>query len=192
MKNALLLLLFYSQLVFLQAADIPVSIVDFSFSAISNNLHVGDVITWTNNGASTHTVTSTTIPMGAVAFNGTVAPSATFQYTVTVAGWYAYHCTIHTSMTGNFTVVGTATATTTPTLMLNALYPNPALDNVHIESPKTITSIDIYSETGAFIKKTIFSSSKIDLSVSELEKGAYLIRIINEDGLVETTRILKM
>jgi hypothetical protein len=95
-------------------------------------------------------------------------------------------------MTGNFTVVGTTTATTTPTLTLNTLYPNPALDNVHIESSKTITSVDIYSETGAFIKKTIFSSSKIDLSVVELEKGAYLIRIISEDGLVETRRILKM
>lgn len=189
MKKISLLFVFSLQILCLQAASISVSISGFAFGTIPNTLNVGDVITWTNNDASTHTVTSTSVPNGAASFNGTVANGATFSYTVT--GSYTYKCSFHPSMTASFTVGGT-TATTSPTLTLNTLYPNPAVDNVHIESLATIASVEIYSESGAFIKTLAFSSATIDVSVGDLKKGAYLMRIVSEDGLVETRRIVKM
>ena len=95
-------------------------------------------------------------------------------------------------MTGSFTVAETTTATIKPALTLNTLYPNPAVDNIHIESPNIISSVDVYSETGAFVKTVTFSSPKIDLSIAELKKGTYLIRIVSVEGLFETRRIVKM
>lgn len=191
MKNVFLLLFLYLQVLCLQAADVSVSITNFAFSALPNNLNIGDVITWTNNSSSPHTVTSTSVPTGAATFDRTLTAGATFQYTVTVSGGYAYLCSFHSGMTGSFQVGTTTTATSKPVLTLDALYPNPAIDNVHIESAKTIASVDVYSEAGALIKTVTFSSNKIDLSVGELEKGVYLIRIESTDGLVETRRIIK-
>src|SRR5581483_4848918 len=37
------------------AADIPGSIVDFSFSPATITIHVGDTVTWTNTGQQPHT-----------------------------------------------------------------------------------------------------------------------------------------
>lgn len=192
MKNVYFFLLLFVQSIFLQAANIPVSIQNFSFSSIPNALQVGDVITWTNNDASSHTVTSTTVPAGAASFDsGSLTSGNTFQYTIAVAGNYEYKCSFHTSMTGTFTVA-TATPVVKPTLTLNALYPNPAIETIHIESPKEIKSIDVYSETGAFIKTVSFSSDKIELPVGDLNKGTYLLRVVSEDGLFDTRRIIKI
>jgi plastocyanin len=70
---------------------------------------VGDTVTWTNNGAITHTSTSNT-----GAWNtGNLAPGATSSaVTFTTAGTFAYHCAIHPSMTGS--VIVSAVAATAP------------------------------------------------------------------------------
>ncbi|WP_018342539.1 T9SS type A sorting domain-containing protein [Cytophaga aurantiaca] len=191
MKKIFFLLFFSLQILWLQAANISVSIVNFSFQSIPNALNIGDVITWTNNDAATHTVTSTSVPGGAATFDANVTTGSTFQYTITVAGSYAYKCSFHSSMTSTFTVANTTTPVVKPTLTLNALYPNPCIDYVHIETAQTIKTVDVYSEAGVLIVSRSFSSNKIDLSVSMLEKGIYFIRIESADGLVETRRIIK-
>jgi plastocyanin len=66
---------------------------------------VNNTVSWTNNDASIHTVTSTTVPAGAAPFDsGFLNTGATFSYTFTVPGVYEYHCTIHPWMTGFVTV----------------------------------------------------------------------------------------
>lgn len=94
-------------------------------------------------------------------------------------------------MVGSFST-STTTPVTKPTLTLNALYPNPSIDFVHIESAQRIKTVDVYSEAVVLIETRSFSSNKIDLVVSNLEKGIYYIRIESNEGLIETRRIVKM
>lgn len=66
---------------------------------------VNNTVTWTDNDATIHTVTSSTVPSGATPFNsGYLNPGDTFTYTFTIPGVYAYHCQLHPWMTGTVTV----------------------------------------------------------------------------------------
>lgn len=78
---------------------------------------VNNTVTWinddTSNGGTDHTVTSTSVPSGASAFDsGIMKEGANFTQTLTVPGTYRYHCTIHSWMTG--AVVVLASTKTTP------------------------------------------------------------------------------
>ena len=68
---------------------------------------VNNTVTWTNNdGTTDHTVTSTSVPIGASKFDsGNMGPGATFSYTFTTPGTYQYDCTYHSWMTGTVVVV---------------------------------------------------------------------------------------
>ena len=84
--------------------DNPVSISNFAFSPTPINVHVGDTVTWKNNDATTHTVTSDT--GSAVQFSsGNVGQGSTYAFMFTQAGDFAYHCSIHPSMHGIVHVV---------------------------------------------------------------------------------------
>jgi plastocyanin len=71
-----------------------VSIVNFEFSPATLSVPVGTKVTWTNKGSAAHTVTA---DQGAFDSHA-VQPGASFAFTFTKAGTYAYHCTIHPSM----------------------------------------------------------------------------------------------
>jgi plastocyanin len=88
-----------------------VAIIDFAFQPTSLTVNVGDTVTWTNTGSLPHTVTSNTN----VWTSATVNPGASFSFTFTTPGTYAYRCSFHTSMTGTIIVGSTATPTLTPT-----------------------------------------------------------------------------
>ena len=77
-----------------------VSIANFAFSPATLPIPAGTTVTWTNNDSTTHTVTSD----NGVFDSGNLAPNATFSYTFSNAGTFAYHCSIHTSMTGKIVV----------------------------------------------------------------------------------------
>ena len=68
-------------------------------------MSVGDTVTWTNNGEHPHTVTADT---GAFA-SQRLDPGASFSFTFTTAGTFAYHCEFHSDMTGQV-AVGAAAA----------------------------------------------------------------------------------
>jgi plastocyanin len=96
-----------------RAQDTSVSIVDFAFDPASITIEAGSTVTWTNNGATTHTVTSDD---GAFD-SGNLASGATYSFTFDTPGTYTYHCTIHPNMTATITVTeaGGTTATATAT-----------------------------------------------------------------------------
>jgi plastocyanin len=77
-----------------------VSIVDFVFQPSSTTVNVGTTVTWKNNGSVTHTITSTS----GLFDSGNISPGDNFQFTFENAGTYAYHCSIHTFMTGTVVV----------------------------------------------------------------------------------------
>jgi plastocyanin len=83
-----------------------VSISGMAFSPASLTVAVGTTVTWTNNDAIAHTVTSDSslFDSGAITASGGYGGGGTYNYTFTTAGTYNYHCTIHTMMTGKIIV----------------------------------------------------------------------------------------
>jgi plastocyanin len=86
------------------AATVNVSIVDFAFSPTTVKAAMGSTVTWTNTGAANHTSTQDD-PLD-LWVTGTITPSHSASTTLTAAGTYAYHCSIHTFMTGKVKVPG--------------------------------------------------------------------------------------
>ena len=91
------------------AADQTVDITGFSFSPSSVTVVVGDTVTWTNADAQSHTATAD----GGAFDTGTIGGNASKAVTLTTAGTFAYHCTIHPAMTA--TLVVTAASAPPPT-----------------------------------------------------------------------------
>ena len=82
------------------AAEAAVTIDNFAFSPQSLQVKVGTTVTWTNNQGATHTVTSDTGAWD----SGNLSQGKSFSFTFTTAGTFAYHCAIHSSMTGTVEV----------------------------------------------------------------------------------------
>jgi len=72
-----------------------VSIKNFAFSVSSLSVNSGVTVTWTNNDATTHTVTADDNSFD----SGDIAPGKTFSKTFNSAGTFNYHCKIHPGMT---------------------------------------------------------------------------------------------
>jgi LPXTG-motif cell wall-anchored protein len=94
------------------AGDPGVTIADFHFSPSATTVHVGDTITWTNNGPSGHTATA-----GDGSFDtGVLQKGQSASHTFTKAGTFAYVCRIHPFMHGTIVVLaGTSPSSTQPT-----------------------------------------------------------------------------
>ena len=72
-----------------------VTIKDFEFTPATVTIKVGDTVTWTNNGPSTHTVTADDGSFASGNLGGD-----TFSHTFQNAGTFTYHCAISRFMTG--------------------------------------------------------------------------------------------
>jgi plastocyanin len=79
-----------------------VSAMNFAFSPSSLSVHAGTRVTFTNRDTATHTFTAN----GGLFDSGDVASGQSYGFTFTRVGSYAYHCQIHSSMTGTITVSG--------------------------------------------------------------------------------------
>ncbi len=77
-----------------------ISLKDMAFTPATTQVAVGTTVTWVNNDTVQHTVTSDTKLFD----SGPIDPGGKFTYTFTQAGTFAFHCSIHTSMTGSITV----------------------------------------------------------------------------------------
>jgi LPXTG-motif cell wall-anchored protein len=93
------------------ANDTSVTISDFKFTPASITIHVGDTVTWTNDGPSAHTATANN-----GSFNtGVLQKGHSGSHTFTTAGTVTYICQIHPFMHGTIVVLAnTASTTTTP------------------------------------------------------------------------------
>jgi plastocyanin len=76
-----------------------VRIIDFAFRPGNLTIARGTVVRWVNRGDRTHTTTSNTS-----LWDHTLAPGETFRRRFRKMGTFAYHCSIHTQMTGTITV----------------------------------------------------------------------------------------
>lgn len=80
-----------------------VTIQGFAFNPGTITVSVGTTITWTNEDAAPHTVTSND---GAFS-SGTLGKGQSFVFTFASAGTFNYHCSIHPSMTASIVVTST-------------------------------------------------------------------------------------
>ncbi|MGD0710914.1 MAG: T9SS type A sorting domain-containing protein [Bacteroidales bacterium] len=69
------------------------------------------------------------------------------------------------------------------------VYPNPAIDNITIESPQKST-IEILNIQGQTILQQTLSQGKTIIDISTLAKGVYILRLLSNDK-TEVTRIIK-
>ncbi len=81
-------------------AGASASIIDFGFAPATLTVRVGSTVTWTNTGSAPHTVTADDGTFG----SQTLTHGATFSHAFATPGTYAYHCAIHSSMTGTVVV----------------------------------------------------------------------------------------
>ncbi|HUD20703.1 MAG TPA: plastocyanin/azurin family copper-binding protein [Candidatus Saccharimonadales bacterium] len=84
------------------SATNSVSIMGMAFQPADITVAAGTAVTWTNNDTVAHTVTESDGQTGPT--SGTLNPGQTYTFTFANAGTFAYHCTIHSSMTGTVTV----------------------------------------------------------------------------------------
>jgi plastocyanin len=77
------------------------TIAGFAFHPASVTVTAGDTIAWTNEDPASHTVTADDGSFD----TGTLAKGTSGSHTFATAGTFAYHCTIHPTMTGTVTVV---------------------------------------------------------------------------------------
>lgn len=62
------------------------------------------------------------------------------------------------------------------------IYPNPTQDFVYIQSNQPINSIFIYNTIGQIVKTITCNQNKLRLSLSDLPKGLYLVKIETKNG----------
>jgi len=82
------------------SCDGDVCLSDIQFVPSSLTVAVGDTVTWASIDSPDHTVTADDDSFD----SGTLSNGDTFDHTFDEAGDYAYHCEIHSSMTGTITV----------------------------------------------------------------------------------------
>jgi plastocyanin len=87
-----------------QAAEVQVTIDNFTFSPQQVTVKAGDTVTWTNHDDIPHTVTSTT-----KAFNSNALDTDDrFSFTFVTPGSFSYFCALHPHMTGSILVEASA------------------------------------------------------------------------------------
>jgi len=107
-----------------QAADVSVTIMNFSFQPTPLTIPVGTTVVWTNQDPVMHTATSDT---AGVFDTGLLQKGQSGRVTFNTAGTFTYHCTVHPNMHGTVvvTAAGAATTTTAPAPAAPALPPAP-------------------------------------------------------------------
>lgn len=69
-----------------------------------------------------------------------------------------------------------------------SLYPNPANDVLNISSSNSITSIEVYDLLG---KKVASNNSSSNVNVAAIGKGAYIVKVVQENGSVIAKQFIK-
>jgi len=77
-----------------------VTIQNFAFSPVSLTVAAGTTVTWTDKDNTEHTVSADDGSFG----SQKLTPGATFSETFSTPGTYAYHCSIHRTMTATVIV----------------------------------------------------------------------------------------
>lgn len=76
------------------------------------------------------------------------------------------------------------------TLQGVSVYPNPVRDILHIKAP-TASKIQLFNILGASVKSTINTTDEFEMSVSDLPRGVYMLKISSENKTKTTKVVIK-
>jgi len=120
-----------------------------------------------------------------------------------VNGDYSYNITAdgYEEATGKVTIEGSVitkkiTLLAVPTYInrvigiLTEVYPNPATDQIKVESELLIESVEVLNITGNMVISKQSKAKKLILNINELESGIYLLEINFENGKSEIKRVV--
>jgi hypothetical protein len=168
------------------------------FAGIGSNvdltIETGDTVIWTWT-SSNHTVEN--VPGSSVETfdSGFLAPSgSTFSHTFTVIGDNDYLCGIHgaASMSGTITVTENLGVGENELKLFN-IVSNPVTDLLIVELPQILTNakLSIHDLLGKTVfTQTVNETQTIDVNISNLNQGLYLISI-ESDNKKQTLRFIK-
>ena len=104
--------------------------------------------------------------------------------TVTVTATSELNNTVSSSM--DITISGQSTVCNIPSVneisSTISFKPNPVKDVLSIDSPEEVKSLSIYKVDGTLLKTFSVEGIKVDVNVSDLTKGLYIIRLQRNDG----------
>ena len=193
MKKLYAILILSVSASFANATIRQVTVGPASFNPSTVNALCGDTIAWTLVSGS-HTTTSTTIPVCAVAWDAPInATTPAYAIVVSCLGTYNYKCTPH-GFTGSIVVTGTCSSgvPSINTNFISTAYPNPFNNKVTIETPAA-DLICVYNAVGEKIKTIALQKGQIkaEVNTSDLTDGLYFYAIIKEGVVIETRKIVK-
>jgi hypothetical protein len=70
-------------------------------------------------------------------------------------------------------------------------YPNPVKDVLNIGYNKTITKVALYNILGQEVMAKNINADQSQITMSNLPKGTYLVKVTAEDGAVKTIKVIK-
>lgn len=73
-------------------------------------------------------------------------------------------------------------------------YPNPAASQVNIQSGKAVAQVNVVSSNGQTVMKYIPSQNQggiFSLNIQRIQKGIYLLQVVNKDGTIDVIKLLK-
>ena len=69
--------------------------------------------------------------------------------------------------------------------------PNPATDQVNLQSVQPMTDINIYDVSGRLLQTLKVNSTLVDLNLNGLRSGLYFVQVTDESGAIQSLRLLK-
>jgi hypothetical protein len=69
------------------------------------------------------------------------------------------------------------------------IYPNPSTDYFFISN--TVSKVEIFSISGQLVKTYTDQTTGYQYNISDLNSGMYLVKIVDENNRVKTTKLLK-
>jgi hypothetical protein len=128
-------------------------------------------------------------------YNGTLIVGATENtYTATQAGTYSVIVTnIITGCSSEevfaFVIQETLSINLFESTQIN-LYPNPAVENIYIETDELINEIIVFNTIGQIVLKNQPNSKAFSIDISNLQNGQYFVTLIS-NSITETKKFIK-
>jgi plastocyanin len=150
------------------AGDPSVTIADFHFTPGATTVHVGDSITWTNAGPSSHSATASDGSFD----TGVLSKGQSGSHTFTKAGTFSYFCKIHPFMHGTIVVLAKTGAAATPPAGAGSSPPPSAAGPAQSQaSGSTQTAGSTPADSGAPTADSTQAGSAASLPVTGLDLG---------------------
>jgi hypothetical protein len=73
-------------------------------------------------------------------------------------------------------------------------YPNPATSQINIQSGKAVAQVNVVASNGTTVMKYLPSQNQggtFSLNIQQVQKGIYLLQVVNKDGTIDVIKLLK-